>query len=123
MANTVSSKKRIRQTARKTFRNQMAASRFKTFIRSAREEVQSKAKTSPETVRKAISELSKAASKGIIHKKNAARRISRLQIFLNAGSSAAVAAAASAPAAETAAKTTTKKAAPKTAKPKAAKKK
>jgi len=92
MANTVSSKKRIRQTARKTERNQKSRSRFKTFVKGAREQVQAKAPTSVDAVKKAISELSKAASKGVIHKKNAARRMSRLQLQLNTSLSAPAAA-------------------------------
>ncbi len=107
MANTVSSKKRIRQTARKTTRNKKAQSRFKTFVRAARDQITTKTPTTPDAVRAAISELAKAASKGIIHKRNAARRISRLQSMFNQSNAAAPAAAA-APA-----KTTAKKAAPK----------
>ena len=110
MANTVSSKKRIRQTARKTARNQKARSRFKTFVKAARESVATKSKTSPDAVKAAISELAKAAAKGFIHKKNAARKISRLQLLANGTSG--VAPAAAAPAAKA---TTAKKAAPKKA--------
>jgi small subunit ribosomal protein S20 len=112
MANTVSSKKRIRQTARKTEKNRKARSRFKTFIKTAREEIQSKSTTSSDAVKAAIAELGKAASKGIIHKKNAARRISRLQLSLNNVGATAAAPSAST-AAPAAAKATAKKAAPK----------
>ncbi len=83
MANTVSSKKRVRQTTKRTERNRKARSRFRTFVKDARTEVNASSKKSPAVVKEAISEIAKAASKGIIHKKNAARRISRLQTALN----------------------------------------
>jgi small subunit ribosomal protein S20 len=83
MANTISSKKRVRQTIKRTDENRKARSRYKTFVKEARTEVAAKSKKSPELVKAAIAELAKAASKGLIHKKNAARKISRLQKSLN----------------------------------------
>ena len=77
MANTKSSEKRIRSNERKRERNQMYRSRVKTLIRKA-EEVILPGQPSEEAIRLAMSTLDRAASKGVIHKNNAARRKSRL---------------------------------------------
>lgn len=77
MANTKSSEKRIRSNERKRERNQMYRSRVKTLIRKA-EEVIFSGQPSEEAIRLAMSTLDRAASKGVIHKNNAARRKSRL---------------------------------------------
>ncbi|HNP88813.1 MAG TPA: 30S ribosomal protein S20 [Kouleothrix sp.] len=77
MANTKSSEKRIRSNERKRERNQMYRSRVKTLIRKA-EEVILSGQPSEEAIRLAMSTLDRAASKGVIHKNNAARRKSRL---------------------------------------------
>ena len=47
-------------------------------LKSERGAVQADAKTAEPTVRKAASELDRAAVKGVLHKRNAARRKSRL---------------------------------------------
>src|SRR5262245_43358325 len=77
LANTKSSEKRIRSNERKRVRNQMYRSRVKTMIRKAEEQILI-GQDSAEAIRVAMSTLDKAASKGIIHKNNAARRKSRL---------------------------------------------
>jgi small subunit ribosomal protein S20 len=77
LANTKSALKRIRSNERKRVRNLMYRSRVKTMIRKAEQLIFS-GRSSDEAVREAISTLDKAASKGIIHKNNAARRKSRL---------------------------------------------
>lgn len=77
MANTKSSEKRIRSNERKRVRNQMYRSRVKTMVRKAEEQIAT-GLDSVESIRLAMSTLDKAASKGIIHKNNAARRKSRL---------------------------------------------
>ena len=77
MANTKSAEKRIRSNERKRLRNQMYRSRVKTLVRKA-EQVIASGQANEEAVREAISTLDKAASKGIIHRNNAARRKSRL---------------------------------------------
>lgn len=84
MANTPSAKKRIRGTERKTARNKMRRSQLRTAVRGAREAL---AQTAPAAARKAVleavSHLDKAAGKRVIHRKNAARRKSRLMKQLN----------------------------------------
>lgn len=77
MANKKSSKKRIRQTARKTVVNTKANSKVKTAVRKAREAISTK-KDVAVTVTAATAALQKAANKGVIHKKTAARKASRL---------------------------------------------
>ena len=77
MANTKSAQKRIRTNERKRASNQMYRSRVKTMVRKAEEAIVS-GQPSDEAIREAISTLDKAATKGIIHRNNAARRKSRL---------------------------------------------
>ena len=83
MANTKSAQKRIRSDARKRLRNQMVKSRVKTFIKKADQAIIAGDDASIEAVRQAYAELDKAATKGVIHKNNAARRKSRLMARFN----------------------------------------
>ncbi len=86
MANHKSAIKRIRTSERRRVRNRLVITSTRTEVKQAR------AATAPgsdlEAARKstveAIRALDKAASKGILHKKNAARRKSRLMKRLNA---------------------------------------
>lgn len=84
MANIASAKKRMRQNEKRRTRNQVWRTRARTYIKRARSAMtQESMDTSVDAVRLAISELDKAASKGVIHKRNAARRKSRLMKQLN----------------------------------------
>jgi len=78
MANTKSAKKRARQAPGRRVRNASIRSAVRSAVRSAREAITSKDKNVVDLLKDAISALSKAANKGTIHKRNAARRISRL---------------------------------------------
>lgn len=79
MANKASAKKRIRQTIKRTARNKVVRTRTRTYVRYARQMIEAgNKKEAVEAVNKAASELDRAASKGVIHKNNAARRKSRL---------------------------------------------
>jgi len=79
LANTKSAKKRIRQTSRRTDRNRTARSRARTYVKIARTAIESGGKEeAAKSVKVASSELDKAATKGVIHRNNAARRTSRL---------------------------------------------
>ncbi len=78
MANKKSSKKRIRQTARKTKVNTMARSKVKTAVRKAREAIASKGSDLGTAVKDAVSALQKAGTRGTLHKRNVARKVSRL---------------------------------------------
>jgi small subunit ribosomal protein S20 len=70
---------RNRQNATRNDRNRVVRSRVKTDVRKVREAVDRKDLPNAETeLRQAVKELAKAASKGILHPRNASRRISRL---------------------------------------------
>lgn len=84
MANTASAIKRVRQERKRRLRNRMVKSRMRTYIRAAQRSIaEGEAAENPETIRLAISEIDKAAQKGVIHPNQAARRKSRLMNRLN----------------------------------------
>ena len=79
MANTPSAKKRVRQIQRKTEVNKARRSRIKTFVRKVEEAIQSKdVKSAVESLKLAQPEIMRGVSKGVLHKKTASRKISRL---------------------------------------------
>ena len=79
MANVKSAKKRIRQIKTRTERNRDRVSRIRTFVRNAEEAIASGDKSAAETaVRRAMPELHRGVTKGVLHKNTAARKISRL---------------------------------------------
>ncbi|MCX6071703.1 MAG: 30S ribosomal protein S20 [Chloroflexi bacterium] len=78
MANIASAKKRNRQNVKRRIRNRDTRSHARKQVKVARQAVQADAKTADTAVRSATSELDRAAAKGVLHKKNAARRKSRL---------------------------------------------
>ncbi|MBN1365276.1 MAG: 30S ribosomal protein S20 [Syntrophaceae bacterium] len=85
MATHKSAEKRNRQNKRHRKRNIVVKSALKTNIKSVLTGVSSKNKEiSLKTLKNVIIALNKAASKGIIHKKNASRKISRLTQKVNA---------------------------------------
>ena len=74
-----SSKKRVRQTERKTLRNKIHNSMAKTAIKKVREAIDAKNKEKAvELLPEAQSRLSRLAKTGIIKPNSAARRTSRL---------------------------------------------
>jgi small subunit ribosomal protein S20 len=79
MANTRSAKKRVRSSARKRQHNRATRSAVKTLVgRARRLSAQPGAGLDATEVRQAVRALDKAAEKGILHRRNAARRKSRL---------------------------------------------
>lgn len=84
MAHTSSARKRIRQSEKKNLRNKSYKSKMKTitkkFLAVIKEGDSSKAETSFREVSK---EIMKTATKNVIHKNQASRRISRLAKKLN----------------------------------------
>ena len=85
MATHKSAEKRDRQNKKHRARNVAAKSALKTKIKSVIEKVDSKNKEKfINALKTAIPALNKAASKGLIHKKNAARKVSRLTKKVNA---------------------------------------
>lgn len=88
MANIKSAIKRIRVSQRKRARNKPIRSGVKTYISKAEKLiVQGQADEASQIVGTAVSALDKAASKGVIHPNNAARRKARLMKKYNALSS------------------------------------
>ncbi len=84
MAKTKSAIKRIRSSARKRERNRAIRSRARTFIKKVNRLIaEGRLEEASAVAILAISALDKAAEKGVIHKRNAARRKSRLMRRLN----------------------------------------
>jgi small subunit ribosomal protein S20 len=78
LANIKSQIKRNRQNEKRRLRNRNARGSARTAISQARTALEAGAPETKEVVLKAISELDKAAAKGVIHANNAARRKGRL---------------------------------------------
>jgi small subunit ribosomal protein S20 len=91
MANHASAEKRNRQRIRRTDRNRAAKSAFRTELKKARAAVEAKPADAAAAVRLAVSTADKAASKGVIPKKRAARIKSRLARALHKATKAAAA--------------------------------
>ena len=83
VANTKSAIKRIRSSERRRLRNRVFRSRARTHIKKTRALVQEgRFEEARESAQQAVVTLDKAAVKGIIHPRNAARRKSRLMRML-----------------------------------------
>ena len=84
MANIKSAKKRVLVTEARTARNKAIKSKVKTCIKKVETAVANGEKeTAAAELTVAIAEISKAAKKGIYHKNNAARKVSRLTKAVN----------------------------------------
>lgn len=84
MANIKSAKKRIKVIETKTARNKAIRSKVKTSIKKVEAAVAAKDKEAAVAALKAATiEIDKAATKGVYHKKNASRKISRLAQAVN----------------------------------------
>ena len=84
MANIKSAKKRINVIEKKTLRNKMIRSKVKTVIKKVEAAIAAGDKVAAQqALVVATSEINKAASKGIYHKNNAARMVSRLAVAVN----------------------------------------
>jgi small subunit ribosomal protein S20 len=79
MANTKSAKKAARQTVRRTELNKGRRSRLRTSVRKVEEAIASGNK---DAARAALKEaepvIARTAQKGIVHRKSASRKVSRL---------------------------------------------
>ena len=86
MPNTKSAIKRVRIEQKRRSRNRAVKSSVKTYINKAQRAIvaQPSEETTVEAVRQALSQLDRAATKGVLHPNNAARRKSRLMKRLNA---------------------------------------
>ena len=79
MANHPSAEKRNRQRITRTARNRAVSSNVRTQVKRVRTALAGKDKAGAEkALKEAISEIDKAASKGVVHPKAASRTISRL---------------------------------------------
>ncbi len=84
MANIKSAKKRILVNQKKADRNKSIKTEVKTAIKKVYAAIDSKdSKVANEVLKDAISIIETASSKGIFHKNNAARKVSRLTLSVN----------------------------------------
>ena len=84
MANIKSAKKRILVTETKTARNKAIKSRVKTYVKKVETAVaENNKEAASAALLEAITEINKAASKGVYHKNTAARKVSRLTKAVN----------------------------------------
>lgn len=87
MANIASQIKRNRQTEKRTARNQAVRSELKTRVKKALAAAQTgDAEATDEAYRAAQQRIDTAAAKGVMHKRTAARRKSRLARRINQAS-------------------------------------
>lgn len=85
MANIKSAKKRVLVNRKKADRNKSIKSAVKTSIKKVEAAVAAKEKeAAAAALLEAISTIDKAATKGVYHKNNAARKVSRLSKAVNA---------------------------------------
>lgn len=85
MANTDSARKRIRQTKRRTVRNQARKSRMRTFVKKVETAIAGGDKAVAQAaLRDAQPELQRAVGKGVIHANAAGRKLSRLSARIKA---------------------------------------
>ena len=84
MANTKQAAKRARRDARRRERNRYHLSRMRTYIKKFRRMIEGgQLEEAKEFLPEVISIIYHTASKGVIHKNEAARRASRVQALLN----------------------------------------
>jgi small subunit ribosomal protein S20 len=78
VANVPSAEKRNRQRIKRRARNQFHLSTMRTYVKRVRTAIESKDGKLAEMLKAAVAIIDKAASKGVIDKKTASRKISRL---------------------------------------------
>lgn len=84
MANTASARKRIRQTAKRTARNQARKSRMRTFVKKVEAAIAGGDKdAATAALRAAQPEMQRAAGKGVVHLNTVSRKLSRLSARIN----------------------------------------
>lgn len=85
MANTKSAKKAVRRIARETEVNKARRTRMRSEVRKVEEAIQSGDQSAAAAALKAVEPvLARTAQKGIVHKRNASRKISRLTARVSA---------------------------------------
>jgi len=84
MPNTRQAKKRMRRDAKRRLRNRYHLSRMRTYIRNLKKMIENgELEKAKEYINEVISVIYHTASKGVIHKREAARRASRVYKLLN----------------------------------------
>lgn len=84
MANIKSAKKRVLVAAVKTERNKAIKSKVKTSIKKVESAVaEGNKEAAAEALKNATVEIDKATTKGVYHKNNASRKVSRLAKAVN----------------------------------------
>ncbi|WP_457599951.1 30S ribosomal protein S20 [Hydrogenivirga sp.] len=84
MANTKQAAKRARRDAKRRQRNRYHLSRMRTYIKKFRTMIkEGKLEEAKEFLPEVVSIIQHTASKGVIHKNEAARRVSRVHELLN----------------------------------------
>lgn len=89
MANLKSAIKANRQNQKRVVKNRVYRGGARTAVKKARMAIEGSTANAAESIQQAMQALDRAASKGLIHKNNAARRKSRLMLALNKSKSAA----------------------------------
>ncbi|WP_333683401.1 30S ribosomal protein S20 [Pontibaca methylaminivorans] len=85
MANTLQSRKRVRQIESRTAVNKARRSRIRTFIRKVEEAIASGDRDAASAaLRAAQPELMRGVTRGVFHRNTAARKISRLSARIKA---------------------------------------
>lgn len=85
MANTPQSKKRARQTERRTDVNKARRSRIRTFLRKVEDAITSgNGEAAKAALLAAQPELDRGVTKGVLHKNTVARKLSRLSARVKA---------------------------------------
>ncbi len=85
MANHKSALKRIKQSEKRRLRNRQVNSHLKTVLKSFYSAVEEKVE-GPDLVevhRKTVSEIGRAATKGVLHKRTASRKVSRITALMH----------------------------------------
>ncbi len=83
MPNIKSAEKRVRQTEKRRVQNRVYRVSARSAVKKARVAIDTSNPESEQAVLNAIQALDKAAAKGTIHARNAARRKSRLMAHLH----------------------------------------
>lgn len=83
MANHKSALKRAGQNERKRLRNRAVQTRVKNVVKAVRLAVAEETPNAVQQLNRAQSAIDKAAKKGVLHRKTAARKISRLAKQVN----------------------------------------
>ncbi len=87
MANHKSAEKRARQNLKRRIRNKSVRTRVKHLTKVVRSAAGDKSKEAAVVeLKTAQSEIAKAAKKGVIHRRTAARKVSRLSKLVNSAS-------------------------------------